>query len=484
MSVATGDPPRPVEFIKALGLRDVVLMTVVAVVSLRWIARGARVGPPSVTLWLLACLAFFIPLAAAVAELSSRHPDQGGIYAWTRRAFGTGHGFLCGWCLWVNNLFYFPSLLLFGAANALAIFGGRYDGLADDRTYSVVFVLAGLWLCVGVNIVGLRVGKWLQNVGSLGTWVPAALLIGSGALAFAWFGSATSFSPAAMAPPVRADAIGTLGLWSAMCFAFSGVEITAFVGQEVRNPRRVIPAGVLIAGAATAGIYVLGSVSVLVAVPAGELSELSGLSDAVNLMGDRVGLGALGGLTGGLLALAAFAGTASWVAGAARVPFAAGLDRAMPAALGRLHPRYRTPHVALIVQGLAATAIFLASLFVSFTSERTSVQDAYDIMVNLTILIYFVPYLYLFLAYVRLRAEAPAQPGPGEIRAPGGRAGLRLLAGTGLAATAISIALTFAPPPGTTSVLNYELSLILQAGAIMGLGGVLYARERGRRGER
>jgi len=484
VSVAAGDSPRPVEFIKALGLWDVVLMNVVAVVGLRWIARGARVGPPSVTLWLLACLAFFVPLAAAVAELSSRHPDQGGIYAWTRRAFGTRHGFLCGWCLWVNNLFYFPSLLLFGAANALAIFGDRYAALADDRAYSVVFVLAGLWLCIGINIVGLSVGKWLQNVGSIGTWVPALLLIGSGAVAFAWFGSATSFSPAAMVPPVRADAIGTLGLWSAMCFAFSGLEITSFVGQEIRNPRRVIPAGVLIAGAATAGIYILGSASVLVAVPVGELSELSGIADAVNLVGGRVGLGALGGLTGGLLALASLAGTASWVAGAARVPFAAGVDRAMPAALGRFHPRYRTPHVALVVQGLAATAIFLASLFVSFASERTSVQDAYDIMVNLTILIYFVPYLYLFLSFARLRAEAPPVPGPDEIRAPGGRVGLWLLAGAGLVATAISIALTFAPPPGTTSVLNYELSLILQAGAMLGVGGMLYARERRRGGVR
>ena len=80
------------------------------------------VGAPSVTLWILACFAFFVPLAAALVELSSRHPDQGGLYAWTRRAFGPLHGFVCGWCLWVNNLFYFPSLLLFAAANALTVF--------------------------------------------------------------------------------------------------------------------------------------------------------------------------------------------------------------------------------------------------------------------------------------------------------------------------------------------------------------------------
>ncbi len=475
MTTPAGEPARPIEFIKTMGLRDVILMNVVAVVGLRWIARGARVGPPSVTLWLLACLAFFVPLAAAVSELASRHPDQGGIYAWTRRAFGPGHGYICGWCLWVNNLFYFPSLLLFGAANALAIFGTRYTALVESRTYSVLYVLVGLWLCIGINIVGLRVGKWVQNVGSLGTWVPAGLLIGAGAFAFARFGSATPFTVSSMTPPMDVDFLGTLSLWSAMCFAFSGFEITSFVGQEVKNPTRTIPSGVLIAGLATAAIYILGSASVLVALPQGSFNELSGIADAVDLVGGRVGLGALGGLTGGLLALGALAGTASWVAGAARVPFAAGVDRAMPAALGRLHPRYKTPYVALIVQGLAATAILLVSVFLSFTSQKTSIQDAYDIMVNLTILIYFVPYVYLFLAFVRLRAEAPARRAPGEIRAPGGRPGLWLLAGTGIVATTISIVLTFIPPPGA-SVVNYEVSLILQAVAILAIGRIFYRK--------
>ena len=94
---------------RVLGLWDIVAMNIVAVVGLRWITRSARAGESSVTLWILAWLLFFLPLAAAVIELSSRHPEQGGLYAWTRRAFGPVHGFICGWCLWVNNLFYFPA---------------------------------------------------------------------------------------------------------------------------------------------------------------------------------------------------------------------------------------------------------------------------------------------------------------------------------------------------------------------------------------
>lgn len=467
---------QPERFIVALGLRDVILMNLVAVVGLRWIARGARMGPPSVTLWLLACLLFFIPLAAVVCELSSRDPEQGGVYVWVRKAFGTGHGFICGWCLWVNNLFYFPSLLLFGAANALAVFGTRGQWLTDSRAYAVAFVLAGIWLAAGINVIGLRLGKWLQNIGSAGVWIPASLLIGAGAFALATGGSATSFSGDAMIP--RGDLLETVGLWSAMCFAFSGFEITSLVGREVRDPQRTIPRGVLIAGAVATLFYIAGSAAVLIAVPMSELRELSGISDAVRIVGERVGFGGLGALTGGLLVLYALAGTTSWTAGAARVPFAAGVDRAMPAAFARLHPRFRTPHVALVIQGLASTGIFLASLYFTAGGDGTSVQEAYDILVNLTILIYFIPYLYLFAAYVRLRRTAGSRRAD-EIRAPGGRAGLWLVGATGFLATAVSLALTFVPPPGA-NVMTYELNLLLQAAVILGVGILFYRRGKSR----
>jgi glutamate:GABA antiporter len=447
-------------FFKVLGLRDVVLMNIVAVVGMRWIARGARTGPPSVTLWILAWIAFFVPLALAVSALARKYPEQGGVYAWVRRAFGAGHGFICGWCLWVNNLFYFPSLLLFGAANFAAIGGDGWQAMGASRWYSVAFVLAGIWIAAGINIVGLRWGKWLQNAGSLGVWIPAGLLIGCGALALSRFGSATAFTPDAMVP--RGDVLETVALWSAMCFAFSGFEITSLIGQEIDRPERTIPRGIFIAGAVTTVVYIAGSASVLVAVPVSSLKELSGITDAVQMVAGRVGLSGLGVLTGALLTLNALAGTASWTAGAARVPFAAGVDAAMPRAFARLHPRYRTPHVALLVQSLAASAIFLASVFFTVAGRSTSIQEAYDILVNLTILIYFVPYLYLFAAQLRLLPDAP-----------------RWAAIVGLIATAISLALTFVPPPGANA-LTYEVNLIAQAAVMLGLGVGLYLYSRAR----
>ena len=458
---------------RVLGLWDIVAMNVVAVVGMRWIARTARIGAPAITLWLLAWIVFFLPMAAAVVELSSRHPDQGGLYAWTRRAFGPLHGFICGWCVWVNNLFYFPSLLLFVAANVLMLFGPGAAPLADSRTYSTLFVLGGLTLCVVLTLRGLQAGRWLTSMGTIGNWLPALLLIVAAIAALVTVGSATTFNLHTVVP--RDDTWDTISLWSAMCFAFSGFEVGAFVGQEVKNPRRTLPLGVLLAGVIVTIIYIAGSASVLVALPSSALQERSGIADAVAMSGGRPGLSGLGAITGGLIALGALAGTQSWFGGAARVPFAAGVDRALPAAFARLDPKRGTPRTAILVQGFASLAIFLVSVFVSVAGGQTSIQEAYDIMVNLTILIYFVPYLYLFAALVRMRSAGGGDTGEAGVwRVPGGRLGLWAVAVAGFTATAISLALVFVPPPGTTNVVNYEVNLIGQGVIVMGVGLALY----------
>jgi amino acid transporter len=272
-----------------------------------------------------------------------------------------------------------------------------------------------------------------------------------------------------------------MSLWSSMCFAFSGFEIASMVGQEVKNPRRNIPLGIILSGAAVTVIYILSSASVLVAVPSTELVERSGIADAVDLVTGRLGLAGFGAITGLLLAIGAIGGTNSWIAGSARVPFAAGVDSVLPRAFARLHGRYRTPHVALIIQAAAATALFLASVFVSFGGEQTTVQEAYDIMVNLTILVYFVPYLYLFAAWVRLRQRETASAVNDEaFSVPGGRPMVIAIAACGFAATLIAIGLVFVPPPDTASMFNYEANLIGQSLLLFLVGFGFYAVARRR----
>jgi amino acid transporter len=454
------------ELRRVLGLWDIVFFTVVAVTGLRWISRGARVGAPSVLLWVLAWLAFFVPLALAVSVLAKKYPEQGGIYAWVHRAFGPFASALCGWCLWVNNLFYFPSLLLFAAANAAAMVGDWLPGLGDNRAFSTVFVLGFLWFTVALSIRGFEAGRWLQHVGVVGTWVPVALLIVGAAIVAGTIGSQTSFAPAELVP--RQDVFGTVSLWAGFCFAFAGFEIGAFASQEIKDPERTLPRGIAISGLIVTVIYVVGTAAVLIIVPADVLAERSGIADAVDSAATHMGLPALGPLTAFLLAASAVAGCASWMAGSARVAYAAAREGQWPAKLGALHPRFRTPHVALLAQGVIATLIFLSSLFLTIGGGTTTVQESYDILVNLTIVVYFIPYVYLFWGLWRL------------LKGPELTVGLRLAAIAGLVATIVSMVLVFVPPEGTENVLNYEVNVVWQTAAVIagGVGLYLFGRRR------
>src|SRR5256884_2039624 len=164
--------------VQTCALPILVLFNISAIVGLRWLTTAAsQFGLASLGLWLLAMVVFFLPSAIAVRELADIDPGAGGIYRWVRRAFGPTHGFVAGWGYWVNNLFYFPSLLVSTAAIAAYAAGPRFVRLGDDNVFIAVVSLVGLWLAVGLNVVGLRVGKRLQNLGGHGTWLPGLLLL-------------------------------------------------------------------------------------------------------------------------------------------------------------------------------------------------------------------------------------------------------------------------------------------------------------------
>src|SRR6476646_5633183 len=162
---------------RALGFRDLVLFYVVTTWSLRWIAMAAAAGPSALVLWVVAAAFLFVPLVFTVLELSSRYPDEGGIYVWSKRAFGPFAGFMTGWTYWGSNLPYFPSLLYFAAGNVLFVGGSSWQALSNNSTFFIAVAMAGLVLAVTLNVVGLNVGKWLNNVGAIASWIPASALV-------------------------------------------------------------------------------------------------------------------------------------------------------------------------------------------------------------------------------------------------------------------------------------------------------------------
>ena len=395
-------------------------MNIVAVVGLRWIARSARVGAPSVTLWILAWAVFFIPLALRAHRAveppsgTGRHLRLGAprvrSAARVRLPAGACGSTTCSTSRRCCSLR--PPI-------SRSCSGPRGEGLADNRLYSVVFVLGFLWFCDRAQHHrpgGRQSGCSISAASPRG--FPPLLLIVCGAIAFATFGSATSFAPSELVP--RDDVLTTMSLWSSMCFAFSGFEIASMVGQEVKNPRRTIPVGIIVAGVAVTAIYILSSASVLVAVPASELAERSGIADAVDLVTGRLGLAGMGALTGLLLAVGADRRheLVGGRRGAGPVCRRASM-RCCRAAFARLHARYRTPARRADRPGGRRHAAVSRQRVRLARRRQTTVQESYDIMVNLTILVYFVPYLYLFAAWISLRRAKAAAPARGGDEHPG-----------------------------------------------------------------
>ena len=462
----TNDETRPVELARTLGLRDLVLFNIVAVLSIRWLATSAAAGPSSLVLWILAALLFFVPQGLAVSELAARYPEAGGIYPWAKRAFGEGHGFLCGWCYWVNNVLYYPNLLMSTAVIGTYVIGRGESGLGSDWVYVLGATLVMLWGAVWVNVIGVGTGKWLQNIGALGSYLPGLALTLLAIYSCFRHGSVNPITWSSVRPDFGNPS--ALNLWATIAFAFAGLELSAVMAGEVREPIRTLPRSILIAAPFILFLYLVGTWSVLTLVPVQRINVVSGFIQAVAAGADAAGahLVWIAPVTAFFYVLGNLGNIGAWLTGPARVAFVIGLDRYFPRGFGRVHPTWRTPYVAILVQASLAT-IFL---FISVLGKGTTVERAYLIVLDTMLLIYFVPYLYLFLAYLIFTGREPSPTARGFKRWAVG------LSGFGLVLFAMIIACI--PPSDTPSVALFESKVLGGAMAFMLLGGGLYWRGR------
>src|SRR5258708_1141920 len=445
-----------------MGFRDLVLFYVITGISLRWIATAAAAGPSSIVVWVGAWLCFYTPLALSVLELSSRYPNEGGLYVWSKRAFGDFSGFMAAWTYWTSNLPYFPAVLYFAASNILCMRQAKWEHLWANATFYIVFSLLTLSAATLLNIVGLDVGKWLHNVGAIAMWIPVCIVIVMGFVAWHRYGSATHFALHSMIPSTH---LNDLIFWSVLTFAFGGCETASFMGEEIKNARRTIPIALLSAGVVVTICYILGTVCVLLALPSSEVDGLQGLVQAVSKTASRVGFPGVLPLAAFLIALSNIGAAGAYLAAVARLPFVAGLQRFLPPPFRALHPRWKTPWVALLTQ------FFLGVVFIFLGQAGTSVKGAYDVLVSLGVITDSIPYLDLFAAMIRLQRE-PA--GPDVIPVPGGTPVARLVAALGFITTAATIALSLIPQPDETNKPLALFKVVGGCGALVLIGMAPY----------
>jgi len=432
---------------RELGLRDVTLFAISCIVGTRWIPAAAHAGPGSVTLWLLAALLFMVPLAIAVAALAVKYPGVAGLYLWTRRDFGPWHGFLCFWVYWFSTAFWFPSAAMFYMSAGAYTLGPSYAHLADNRLYLVVVSLAAIWIALGTNLVGLKIGKWTQNIGASATWALGALLIAVAALVWSQRGSAT---PIHIAPVWNWE---TVSFWSTIAYAMTGLEMAGLMGGEIRDPERTLPRAGWIASAFTTVFYASTTVALLVVLRPEKLSEMNGLAETGEAAARVLGAAWLTPAIALLVMASAVGQFGGQGTAISRLPFAVGVDHLLPAAFARVHPRWGTPHISILVFGGVASFLLMA------IQLGDTLRAAYQTLVSLMVVTGFLPFLYIF--------------------GSAWRAGKRWSALSGWGITLLAIICSVVPTAEVNDVWLFETKIAVGTLAVIGSGWILYRRNGG-----
>jgi glutamate:GABA antiporter len=455
---------------RVLGRRDLVLLFVVAVFNLNVVPSIAANGGVTVWLWLISLVLFFWPQGIAVIELAHRYPGEGGVYLWAKEIFGDFHGFLSGWCYWTNNMMYVPTIMLYFVGVSVFSLGPAHASLADSKSFALAASLALLVVLVVLNIVGLGVGKWINNIGGLGTFIAGGLLIALGVIVWLRFG--TSVTAADFRIPANPRFV--LNSFAVICFGLVGLELASVMGDEIENPRKNLPGAVAWGGLLSGALYIGTTLTLLVAVSKDQINVLQGIVQAVSHMSARVGIGWIIAPFALMLSLSIAGIGSAWLGGSARIPFVAGLDSYLPGWLGKIHPKYSTPYAALIVH--ATVSLILVVINFSFTGA--GVQETFQKLLSLAVVLQLIPFLYMFGALLRIAAQKSFVHG---------RYGKSTLIAAGLSGfltTSLGIALAFFPAPQITSLFSYELWMFGGTLAFIGLAGFfffLYGRRKAAR---
>lgn len=413
---------------KELGLRDLVLFNLAALISTRWISVASHVGPGSLVLWLLAAVLFLIPCAFVVANLSKRFPEEGGLYIWTREAFGEWHGFACSWFYYLNNLFWIPGVLISLVGMITFAFSQRLGRLAEQPYYVLPCALALLIVIVVVNYVGLRVAKWVDNLGGISVYVIASILLIAAVVAFWRHGSATTFY---LLPHWDLD---KLNFWSQLAMGMTGLELSPILSGEIHNPRRNIIRATWISAALVTLFYISSTSSILIFLPPDDVSPVIGLAQASRQAATALGWNWIPFAVATAILLSAGGQLGTYVGACARLPFVLGIGNLLPPGFARLHPKYGTPSLSILALGGGAALL----LIISQLGE--TFRGAYQFTVDLTVISLFVPFVYIFAAAWKF--------------------GQKISAVCGLFVSCLAIAFSFLPTPDIRSVFWFETKLL------------------------
>ncbi len=454
---------------RALNLKDLILLNIAAIVGLSSLAQVAQFGFASLSLYLLAIFTFLIPSGLMVAELNARMPGEGGFYLWTRTAFGNFHGYVAAWTYWLSTIVWLPTVMILLPISSLYILGDDYLSLAENLWYNISVCLGILWSVTILNILGMERAKWVQNIGGVATWISIIFLLVTGVVFIANHGSIQPFSADKLIPDFTDFSV--LPYFAIVAFCFGGLELAPVLAGEIQNPKRNIPRAIIISSISVGLLYMAGILMLIVTVPEGEIGIIAGVVQSFNRVSSAMGIPGIGILGAILVTLSTLGFFGSWMTGLARVPFVIGLDHYLPDAFAKVHPKWGSPVISLLMQAVVLTFLFLSSI------AGSTIKEAFLTLLVMSIILYFIPFLYMFAALVWHKKQNTGNEGVIPVFQKS-KAAVWTVAIIGFGITLFSIIISIVP---TRDVENKELFIVKVVGGavlLIGAGLTVYFLKR------
>ncbi|MDI6868021.1 MAG: amino acid permease [Coprothermobacterota bacterium] len=449
---------------RVLNYWDLFFFTVCAILVMDTVAASAGIGNQSYFWWILTLFLFFIPYGLITAELGSAWPSQGGIYVWVKEAFGEGWAVMTSWLYWINVAFWMPSVYMLFSGTLASLF---FPDLSTWWQVAIAIIMT--WVTVLLGIVALEKSKWVPNLGAI---LKALIMIFLGVLGIAWIAKGGYANPGGVGDflPTWSN---TLAFLPVVVYNYMGFELMSSAGEEIKNPQKNVPKAIIFSGIVIFLLYVLGTFGILSVLPLEKISIVTGIIDSIKEVMSNFGTaGEVVSIAFGIAILYSFlANMVTWSIGANRVVASTAEDGKLPRFFGHLHSKFKTPDYAYIAMGILGSLLLVGNGFL----EESPANIFWQIFA-LSSLIFLLPYLLMFPAFLKLRASRAEVSRP--YRVPGPKWLIWVMACLGEFFIALACIFFFMPPEGTENVLIYELQLGGLTILVLIIGLVLYLAYR------
>lgn len=417
------------------------MISVSAIVGLRNLPIAATYGLGAIFFYVASAILFFIPIALVTAELASTWPEDGGVYAWIKEAYGAKAGTLAVWFEWTENICCLPIFLSFMAGMIAYVWspseGNSVNTLAQDKLFLVSVMLSILWGITFINFLGVKTSGLLSTIGVIvGTLMPGMLIIALGAI---WVIQGNpieiELSLAALVPEFTLNEFIHL---SGIFLSFAGIEVAAYYVSNTRNPQKTFPKATLLATIMILFIYILGTLSIAIVVPKEQISYHSGLMQGFAHFFGAFDLAWIVPVIACLSLLGAMALLNTWLIGPANGMWESAKAGNLPSFF-KIANRNNSPIAILLTQASVGSFLILFALF-----NLESIKAFYWAMTALATQLILLMYIMIFFAGIKLRFSRPNQPRPFSV--PGGKIGMLVVAGLGIGSSVFCMAMGLLPP--------------------------------------